>query len=164
MRAPQPVRFSTISHGNSGWRSGPTTSVWRCNAIAVPGDSTTVISAGTYHVRHRNRAVAIHPQREDASDRRMPVRRVKERRRRKLTAVSRSERGGSKLLPSTGLRVRTRSERRFGLISARLHRVGSHYRAATFQGLPSRTYLRYGSRPRPRRYQPHHVGIASSMR
>ena len=27
-----------------------------------------MISAGTYHVRHSNRAVAIHPQREDASD------------------------------------------------------------------------------------------------
>src|SRR5437660_12797294 len=35
MRAPQPVRFSTISLGSSGWRSGRTTSVWRCNVIAV---------------------------------------------------------------------------------------------------------------------------------
>ena len=52
MRAPQPVRFSTIAHGNSGWRSGPTTWVWRCNAIAVPGDSTTAINAGAWLAAH----------------------------------------------------------------------------------------------------------------
>src|SRR5437588_10797418 len=31
-------------------------------------------------------------------------------------------------------------------------------------GLLSGTYLRYGSRPRPRRYHPHHAGIAARMR
>jgi hypothetical protein len=158
------VRFSTTSHKNSGWRSGTTTSVWRCNAIAVPGDSTTAISAGTYHVQHRNRAVAIRHQREDASDRRMAVRRF-------------NRGGGASWQPSPGANGAgrnccpqglkfelSRSEQRFGLISARLHRVGSHYRAATFPGLLSGTTCGTGRGPRPRRYHPHHAGIAPSMR
>ena len=71
----------------------------------------------------------------------------------RLRAIERLRRTGSAASRAPGSMVSWQS------VSTRPIAPGS-----AFPGLPSGTYLRYGSGPPPRRYHPHHAGIAPSMR